>query len=550
MGWKNEFKLNDNWSVSADISHSQARREWDIIEAWGSLPGRAAFAGAYGSASAVVNPKGYWDFTFSDDLSDPANLAIVDAGNWGDQNGYRKDFTVIDDLDALRFDGVRTFDEGFLSSVEFGFNYTKRTKSRAADEGKLCLNDPSQPSCAQINGVNVTAPWPGQPAGFNFAGFGNVAVFDPNDAPLYWRLNNNGDIGRKNWEVDETVKTFFVQANIDTDISDSVSLKGNFGGQFVQTDQESSGVLAIQGNVQGDLYTAGLSYSDFLPSLNLSFGLPSDQYVRFAAAKQMMRPRMDQMNASAQISYDNVNQRWSGSGGNPYLKPWEANAFDLSYELYFTTEAGNKGYVSAAYFYKDLTTWILGESVLYDFSDYPLPGNLPPADPTQDVLFRDINGEGGDMHGIELTVNVPLDILWAPLEGFGLYASYSDTSSNIVRNGVEQPIPGLSKYVSNISFYYENHGFSVRVNQRSRSGFLAEERIFDGNLSKVFFDGEDVVDAQLNYSFQDGPLEDLTLFLQFNNLTDEASTRSNSDGLPEGYYEYGKSTLFGFSYKF
>ena len=111
-------------------------------------------------------------------------------------------------------------------------------------------------------------------------------------------------------------------------------------------------------------------------------------------------------------------------------------------------------------------------------------------------------------------------------------------------------IPGLSRYVSNVSFYYERNGFSVRLNQRTRSGFLAEERIFDGNLQEVYFDGETVRDAQINYSFQDGPMKDLTLFLQFNNISDSPSTRSTGSGLPDGYYEYGKSALAGFSYKF
>jgi iron complex outermembrane receptor protein len=549
FAWNNKYKFNDNWSVSADLSLSTATRQWDIIEAWGSFPGRAAFAGQYGGGSAIVNPKGYWDFTFEDDVSNPNDLALVDAGNWGDQNGYRKDFTIDDKIKAFRVDATRSFEEGYFSSLEFGVNVTNRTKSREALEGKLCLNDASQPQCAQINGVNVEAPWPGVATSFNFAGFGDVAVFDPNDAPLNWRLNNNGDIGRKNWEVEETVNTFYLQANIDTDIGE-YPLKGNIGAQYVQVDQESSGVLAIQGVVQGDVFTTGISYSDFLPSLNLSLGLPAEQYIRFATAKQLMRPRMDAMNASAQIGYDPTNQRWQGSGGNPYLKPWEATAFDIAYEKYFTTENGSKGYVSAAYFYKDLSTWILEETVLYDFTGYPLPGNLPPADPTQDVLTRNINGSGGTMEGLELAASVPFGMLWSPLEGFGLVASYSDTTSEILRNGVLQPIPGLSKYVSNISLYYERYGFSVRVNQRSRSGFLAEERIFDGNLSPVYFNGEDVVDAQMNYSFQSGALENLTLFLQFNNLTDEASTRSNSDGLPEGYYEYGKSALAGFSYKF
>jgi outer membrane receptor protein involved in Fe transport len=42
------------------------------------------------------------------------------------------------------------------------------------------------------------------------------------------------------------------------------------------------------------------------------------------------------------------------SGGNSKLDPWRANAFDLSYEKYF----GNKAYLAAAYFFKDLRSYI------------------------------------------------------------------------------------------------------------------------------------------------------------------------------------------------
>ena len=45
------------------------------------------------------------------------------------------------------------------------------------------------------------------------------------------------------------------------------------------------------------------------------------------------------------------------------LDPWEAWAFDLSYERYF---GDGEGYVSIAGFYKDLDTYIYDQTVLYD----------------------------------------------------------------------------------------------------------------------------------------------------------------------------------------
>ena len=152
-------------------------------------------------------------------------------------------------------------------------------------------------------------------------------------------------------------------------------------------------------------------------------------------------------------------------------------------------------------------------------------------------------------------MSVPLDVLWAPLEGFGVQASYSDTKSAIRPNGPNssEPLPGLSKYVSNVTAYYENNGFSIRLSQRHRSGFRAETRGFGADLSYININAETVQDAQINYSFGEGTFENLTLFLQMSNIGDEPFTTSDGGdpgARPVQYFEYGRTTLLGFSYKF
>ena len=89
---------------------------------------------------------------------------------------------------------------------------------------------------------------------------------------------------------------------------------------------------------------------------------------------------------------------WCGGGGNPELKPWLANAFDISYEWYFTSDNDNKGYLSAAFFYKNLESFIYNSDFLYDYSDEPLPPPQP-GDPssTIGIMNQPFNGEGGYM---------------------------------------------------------------------------------------------------------------------------------------------------------
>ena len=119
--------------------------------------------------------------------------------------------------------------------------------------------------------------------------------------------------------------------------------------------------------------------------------------------------------------------------------------------------------------------------------------------------------------------------------------------------GTSQPLPGLSKYTSNITAYYERHGFSIRLSQRSRSKFRGETRGFGADLTTIDINGETVQDAQINYSFNHGWAKGLSLYLQMSNIGDEPFTTSDANDpevRPIQYFEYGRTTLFGFSYKF
>ena len=113
-----------------------------------------------------------------------------------------------------------------------------------------------------------------------------------------------------------------------------------------------------------------------LPSLNLAFSLSNDQTLRFALAKQVARPRVDQMRSSLEFGVDTATGKPGASGGNPRLDPWRANALDMSYEKYF----GTKAYVAAAVFYKDLTSYIYTQTRDgYDFSQSGGWVTCPPA---------------------------------------------------------------------------------------------------------------------------------------------------------------------------
>jgi iron complex outermembrane receptor protein len=263
LGWNNKFKINDNWSIEADFNVSSAKRNFKVMESTAGLKG----AGTTDLTVSLDSSGQYNNFTWGADFSDPTNLQLIDAGNWG-QDGYLKDFEVEDKLQAIRIDATRTFDEGFMSSIDFGINLTDRTKSRSAVEGKLCITDCTYPGL-----VKDTAPFPGQSAAFNVPGSGidNLAAYFLEDILSFYNFvpKYDKDIAGKNWTVDEKVTTYFAQVNIDTDIG-GMSLRGNVGFQYVDVSQSSTGFSTYSGNPAGEPNSAGSDYNDFLPSLNLS----------------------------------------------------------------------------------------------------------------------------------------------------------------------------------------------------------------------------------------------------------------------------------------
>ncbi len=553
LGWHNQLKLNEAWTLDTDISTSSAKRDERVLETYSGL--RSGLPGD--NVSIALNPDGYFDFNFGYDYADPSILRLTDAGGWG-QDGYIKDFEVRDSINAVRADLTRTFDQGVVSSVKFGANYSERQKSRASNENFLCL----RADCSR--GAEVAIPTQfANGSQFDFAGLTGLYGYDAQDAfnSLYYRRPNlnNGDINQKNWEVDEKVGTVYAQANLDFELG-VAHVRGNVGVQAINVDQQSTGVSTFQGTTVAQQATRGAKYTDYLPSLNLNFQLPGDQIVRVGAGRQLARPRMDYLRGN--VGYGvNVNQTnpascpggtapcvvFEGSGGNPELRPWKANAYDLAYEKYFM---GNRGYVSAGAFYKDLRTWVVQDNVQLDYSQLPIPaisGPVPPS--TIGSYTSPVNREGGKLQGYELAVSLPFDMFWAPLEGFGMQATYSYVESAVKPFGDSGPtttLPGLSKYISGATVYYERFGYSARLSSRTRSDFLGEVEGFGGDRSFEQFKGERVSDLQLGYTFQDGPMKDLSFLLQVNNLenepfrgeydgrADRRASTSNTPHLPAG----------------
>ncbi|MEP7154715.1 MAG: TonB-dependent receptor [Betaproteobacteria bacterium] len=544
-GWNNRFDL-DGWTLTADVSYSKAKRDELSLENNLQLARFSASSAPLDTLTLNWASGGFPTLRPGLNYSDPTKL-LVDNTIYG--SGYGKTPRVEDELKGFKLVAALPMPSGivdFVSDIDFGVNYAERTKKKRQPEGSINLagNPTTISNDLQYTPVNLGFSGTGMIPAWNVpAVVSKYMIFAPSDTLSY--------LISKGWDVTEKITTSFAKANIDTQVG-GASLRGNFGFQIQHTDQSSAsnyydGTAPAASQVKP--VNDGKTYTDVLPSMNLAFGLPDQQTVRFALAKQVARPRVDQLRSALDFGVSNVDFKPGGSGGNSKLDPWRANAFDISYEKYF----GTKAYIALAGFYKDLRSYIYTQSKDYDFSKFT-PGTI--AKTNIGTFTAPYNGRGGKLKGAELSVSLPFDMMTPALNGFGVVASASyndsaitieDPNSNI---GAKIPLPGLSKNVTNLTLYYEKSGFSARVSQRKRSDFVGEIGNFANDRTLRYVVGEDIVDMQLGYSFNEGSLKGLSFVLQANNLNNAAyQTYAETKDKPYEYIKYGRTILFGVNYK-
>jgi iron complex outermembrane receptor protein len=553
-GWNNKWQVS-GWNLMGDVAYSRATRDEHDYETQGQYTG-----GVTDTVSYFLPGGSQPTFTAQNSYTDPTKVLVGPTIYGG---GYSRFPHVVDELKAFRLEGTHAAG-GWFSDYIVGANYDDRSKVKHQPETSLGTIGNT---FDQI-GSNLLLP----PADLNFSGTPSSLAWNvPGVLATYFNPivpnSTAGFLVAKNWEVLEKIATAYLKANLNHPLSDSVTLRGNIGVQLVHTDQSSSSNFfnEVINPATGQAFGAspisdGKKYNDVLPAANLVFELPAQQLLRFSVARELARPRMDQMNAGYDFNIATTTGIPSDTVGNPKLDPWRADALDLSYEKYFA----NKAYVSAAVFYKDLKSYIYDvTNNSFDLSQYVLPlGNPPPGQPPYQTIGSftiPLNGSGGRLDGIELTASAPGELLADWLNGFGASVSVSETDSSIKVLGQVAgeatsstiTLPGLSKTVASAMLYYEKHGFAARIASRYRSNYIGEITDFAGDRALEYVRHELITDFQTSYEFQDGPAKGLMVLFQVNNITNTPFIDySGVIAQTRDYETFGRDVFFGVNYKF
>ena len=277
------------------------------------------------------------------------------------------------------------------------------------------------------------------------------------------------------YRVDRYIPAAYLMANLDTTLFGK-TLRGNLGVRYEHTHQNVTS-NQVDGNnaVLGVTHTIQ-DYSNVLPSLNLSLDLTQHFVARLAAAKVLVRPLL---NANT-IMADTITTGVS-SGSRPYvsvaygeqlLKPLTANQVDVSFEYYY----GNGNAITLAGFWKGIKN---GTYTSYfcpgSYNGVTLTGSAAEctsADGTTDYSFSRVlnDSETINIRGVELGVSQSFD-QFLPVKGFGVTGNITVVDPDAVTLGNGFHLRNLSKLTWNLTPYWENQHFSVRLSVNHRSSY-------------------------------------------------------------------------------
>ena len=487
-----------------------------------------------------------------------------------------------DEIESYRVDFLQDLDWGPIASFEAGVRISDRTfgadrgtflyGSRSGQGTGWCEDNTSSLACMpqSVDGFVSVQSLSGVPDHFvitDLNGLGD-AIFGPGGSPGI-KLHSRDWTFIESNDIQEDTEAYYLMVNLDFELG-GIPVSGNIGVRHVESDVKTiglqnvgagngtpitDGVGVTQDNL--DYVNYGPEYSDTLPSLNLSFAITDNDIVRFAAAKVMGRPPVGQMKGGA--------GSWNGAtitdpndpnfglteynvwtNGTPYLDPFRANQFDLSYEHYF--EDG--GAVTAAVFWKDIESLVEGPT---QFTGDDIPDDLGIIVPEGQFLniYQTYlnNDKGGYIRGIELAGTKTFTSLPGIWSGLGVNASYSYTQSETeVGGGVfydnNLPLPGLSENVVSATLFWDIDNFSAHVNVRWRDEFVQNLPI-PGAGSPTLAQPYTTVDAQVSYAFDNGVM----LVLSGDNLTDEANIiEYGVNGTLGEYKQFGRQFYFGINF--
>lgn len=344
------------------------------------------------------------------------------------------------------------------------------------------------------------------------------------------------------YTVNEEITSLYMDFTFEYDLGD-MPVTVNVGARYSETDIDVEAVqsfltdiipttdLTLFQNVLGPEtnFSEGGTYSNLLPNVNIKLELTDDMVLRFAVYDSITRPTMSELSPATTFNQPR-RQNLTASGGNPTLKPFRSENWDISYEWYF----GDTSLFSFAVFNKEVEDFIttLTGSETYILSDREgQPGNrcnptnsaqcdVDPGNLADELVgiqevysvSRPQNGESARVTGYEISVTHAFD------NGFGIQANATIVDSNVELGAdttTSFALEGLGDS-QNLILFYEAESWQARVAYNNREAFLRQiDNGFNGEPVNTESFGQ--VDISASYDID----ETFTVFFEGINITEE-----------------------------
>ncbi|MBX9884049.1 MAG: TonB-dependent receptor [Novosphingobium sp.] len=504
VGGNAEWKPNSQLTVKADVSWSRAsdsaggRNYFTVI----GIPSRYSFQEATGNG-------------FPSTVNYAANLTDATLGR--SHIALRQGNSEAERVLEYKLDTEWKSDGGALDAVRFGLintNRSKNSQSITTDPNTLCLycgyNEGA--SAALLSPLTLNAP------GGSGSVPTNILTYDPNayfaflESPAQAAARDtarglapgttaallratNGYAASpqpSSFAISEKVFAGYLETDFKGNLG-ALPWVVNLGARYVHTEVIASGrqlaltdllsvpndptiYQAVYANGGAPVATAQRSsYDYFLPNINVKVNITDKIITRFSASRTLTRPQVRDL--APRTNFDVTRPAsLDASGGNPNLRPYTSNNFDITLEWYPTSTTT----LSVAAYYKSIDSFIVQTRSAEPFnianaSNLPIGGGITGPNTATFNVRRPRNAENVTVRGIELNATHTFDYLPAPFDGLGFSANatFVDSSAafDVTRFDQSLALEGLGNSY-NVTGFYEKNGFAARIAYNRRGRFL------------------------------------------------------------------------------
>jgi len=467
----------------------------------------------------------------------PANINPQSPAGLANDWAWNETFRSVDKEAYAKVDGDYEVDRGAFKNVLFGVRYADHSRKvdgwdRGCSLGAdgQCWTLPPQPFSA----TNPTR----YPSGFNSGALGipNLLIPIAGDPDTIVSILNGITDG-----VHGPISSIVQPQNYYWPGAFKVSehdfagyLMGRFGGEgwrgnlgvrVVQTRENAFVNVSdpagthpgdITSSAYGPYYVAKVShtYTDVLPSVNMTFDLSDKLFLRASAAETMSRPDFSALGGTVSLTDTTL----TGNGGNPNLRPIKAAVYDAALEYYYAPAS----IAAVSVFYQDLSSYVsFGVAPATYFSQF--------YNAFKTYQVSSPVNTSGEVKGVEVQLQQSLPY------NFGFQANVTYVDSH---DADGNPLVGTSRWTGNLVGYYEKDWLSARLAYTYRSHFFV-------GLDRSAAENQD------NYGSLDGSLnlninKNVSLTLDALNITNhKLKYYALNKSQPRAVYDNGSQVFFG-----